>query len=277
MKKIIGGTYIGERAMFGSVDLEIENATFTDGESPLKESSHIKLVGCSFGWKYPLWYSSKIELENTELKLTARSGIWYTHGIEMHNCRIIAPKTFRRSSGISLFDVSLENAEETMWNCSDITLKNVTVNGDYFAMGSENILAENITVNGNYLFDGCKNIVIKNSTLISKDAFWNCENVTAENCHIVGEYLAWNSKNVKLINCTVDSNQGLCYMKNATLVNCDLLSTDLCFEFSEVDAEINSHIVSIKQPYSGRVVAASIGETVEAEKRFCPYEDNEGG
>lgn len=262
MSIITGGEFVGERALFGSLDLKIENASFHSGESPLKESRNIDLEECEFGWKYPLWYCKDVRVYDTVLNESARSGIWYTEEIEMDRCVIAAPKTFRRSRGIRLRDVNIPNAEETMWNCSDIELFGVSVKGDYFGFGSENIIAEDIDIDGNYVFDGGKNITVRNSKLISKDAFWNCENVLVENCLIVGEYLGWNSKNVTFINCTIESNQGMCYMDNVTLRDCKLVNTDLCFEYCTVDAEITSHVDSVKNPISGRIVADSIGEII---------------
>lgn len=58
MEKITRGYYTGERPLFGQQNLVIEDTIFTDGESPLKESSDIKLYGSMFKWKYPLWYSN---------------------------------------------------------------------------------------------------------------------------------------------------------------------------------------------------------------------------
>ena len=267
MKMIKGGEYTGERALFCSSDLRIENASFFDGESPLKESHGIDLHECTFGWKYPLWNCHDVTASDTVLEESARSGIWYTENISMNNSVIYAPKTFRRSKGISLEDVRLENAQETLWHCSDIDLSGVSVKGDYFGFCSSDVDAENISVEGNYLFDGGKNITVRNSRIISKDAFWNCENVYVENCYIEGEYLGWNSKNVTFINCTIESNQGMCYMENVTLRNCKLVNTDLCFEYCTVDAEISSHVDSVKNPISGRIVAESIGEIIhEADK-----------
>ena len=267
MKKIIGGEYTGERALFSSCDLEIKNAHFHSGESPLKESRGLLLCGCTFSWKYPLWYCKNVCVKDTCFKETARSGIWYTHGISMSKCNIEAPKTFRRSTGIRLTDVDMPNALESMWNCSDIVLTNVRVCGDYFGFGSSDVVADNIVVEGNYLFDGGRNITVRNSRLISKDAFWNCENVTIENCIIEGEYLGWNSKNVTFINCTIESNQGMCYMDGVTLRNCKLRNTDLCFEYCTVDAEICSCVDSVKNPISGRIVAESIGEIIHEPER----------
>ena len=99
------------------------------------------------------------------------------------------------------------------------------------------------------------------------DAFWNCKNVTVENCYIDGEYIGWNSENLTFINCTITSNQGLCYIKNLVMRNCKLPATDLAFEYSTVDAEISSHIDSVKNPISGRIVADSIGEIIHESER----------
>ena len=262
MKKLTGGEYIGERALFASSDLEIENAVFCDGESPLKESENISLLGCEFKWKYPLWYCDGVRADNCILRETARSGIWYTNGISMTDCNIEAPKTFRRSSGIELCRVNLSNAQETLWNCEKVSLHDVYIRGDYFGMGSSDIKAQNITVDGNYLFDGGKNIEVRGSKLISKDAFWNCENVIVYDSVIVGEYLGWNSKSITFVNCEIESNQGMCYMENVTLKGCRLKNTDLCFEYCTVDAEILSHVDSVKNPISGKILAHSFGEII---------------
>ena len=262
MEVLKQGLYVGERALFNSRDLKIYDSTFADGESPLKESKDIELYGCIFKWKYPLWYCNNIKVEDTVLLETARSGIWYTHNIEMSDCIIEAPKTFRRSSDITLENCIMPKAQETLWNCNNVKLKGVSATGDYFGMGSENICAENLTVNGNYVFDGAKNIEIKGAKLISKDSFWNCENVTVSDAVIIGEYIGWNSKNVTFINCTIESNQGLCYMKNLKLSNCKLIGTDLAFEYSTVDADVNSEIDSVKNPISGRICARAIKELI---------------
>ena len=262
MKKLRSDRFSEERALFASKDLSIEDSLFFDGESPLKESSGIDLHRCVFQWKYPLWYCKNIDAAECTLLDTARSGIWYTENINMTDCEIKAPKTFRRSSHISLRNVRMTDASETMWDCDNVELSDVYVLGDYFGMGCCDIIADRLNVDGNYLFDGGKNIVIKNSRLISKDAFWNCENVTVIDSVIVGEYLGWNSKNLTFINCDIESNQGMCYIRDLTMKGCRLNNTDLCFEYCTVDAEINSDIISVKNPISGRIVADRIGEII---------------
>ncbi|MEE0835701.1 MAG: DUF3737 family protein, partial [Clostridia bacterium] len=113
---IVQQLFTGERALFGAKDTEIEYSTFADGESPLKESHNIKLRSCLFRWKYPLWYSSDILMSNCTLFDNARAGIWYSDNISIKNTTIDAPKTFRRSSGITLEHVTIPNAAETLWN-----------------------------------------------------------------------------------------------------------------------------------------------------------------
>ncbi len=262
MKILKQGLFTGERALYNSKSLKIYDSTFADGESPLKESSDIEIYGSIFKWKYPLWYCKNVKTEGSVLLETARSGIWYTESITMTDCVIEAPKTFRRSSGITLVRCNLPHAAETVWSCKNISLENVNAVGDYFGMNSEDIKAEGLIIDGNYAFDGGKNIEIGNSKLISKDAFWNCENVTVYDSVIIGEYLGWNSKNVTFVNCTLESNQGLCYMENVKLVNCKLLNTDLAFEYSTVDAEVKTEIDSVKNPISGRIHAEAIRKLI---------------
>ena len=270
MEKIQTKYLTGERALFGKTDAEIYDSTFADGESPLKESNNIKLFNCSFKWKYPLWYSQNINAFDCILTEAARSGIWYTKNITMENCLIEAPKTFRRSSNITLTNVTMPNALETFWNCETIKLDNVVAKGDYFGLNSNKILINNLTLFGNYSFDGGKDIEIHNSKLISKDAFWNAENVTVYNSYISGEYLGWNSKNVTFVNCTIESLQGMCYMDNVVLKNCKTLNTTLAFEYSTVNAQINGSIDSIFNPQAGTITVDEIKELILEEDKIDP-------
>lgn len=267
MTNIKGKKYEGERSLFMARDLDIEDTIFGEGESPLKESQHIKLYNSMFKWKYPLWYSKDITVKNCSWFEMARAGVWYTENISIEDSAIEAPKNFRRCKNLSLNNVSLSDAKETLWNCEDVTLTNVTAKGTYFGMNTKNIKVENLTLYGDYSFDGGKNIEVRNSKLLSKDAFWNCENVVVYDSFISGEYLGWNSKNLTFINCTIESLQGMCYIENLVMKNCKLLDTTLSFEYSTVDAEIEGHIDSVKNPISGSITADSIGELIMEEDK----------
>ena len=193
---------------------------------------------------------------------TARAGIWYAQDVSFKNTLIQAPKSFRRCQNLRLENVNLTRAEETLWSCEDVEIKNVCAHGDYFAMNCENVRVYGLNLDGNYGFDGCKNLLVEDSKLLSKDAFWNCENVTVRNSFISGEYLAWNSKNVTFENCTIESLQGLCYVQNLMLHGCRTLDTTLAFEYSSVDVEILGSITSVKNPLSGVIRAMEIGEVI---------------
>ena len=212
----------GERALFMSRDKHICDTIFDAGESPLKESRNIELRGCMFKWKYPLWYCKDVTVNKCTLFDTARAGMWYTDNITFNNCVIEAPKSFRRSTHITLNSVVLPNASETLWNCADVTLTKVQAQGTYFAMGCKNITCEDFVLTGDYCFDSAENVTIRRAKLLSKDSFWNAKNVTVVDSFISGEYLAWNAENVTFVNCTIESLQGLCYVKGLKLVNCTL-------------------------------------------------------
>ena len=271
MKEFKNGTYTGERALFALQDATIVDCVFEDGESPLKEGRNLQVNKTTFRWKYPLWYCHNVEVKDCVIEQTARSGIWYTFNINMTDCMIASPKTFRRSGNIVLNNCEIPNAQETLWNCKDIKLKNVKIKGDYLGFNSSDIEIDNMELDGNYAFDGAKNIVIRNSILYTKDAFWNSENVTVIDSTIIGEYLGWNTKNITLINCTIESHQGFCSMEKVKMVNCKLINSDLCFEYcSDLDIELAAPIDSIKNPYSGKIVAPEIKELILDEKFIDP-------
>lgn len=271
MKSIKQEILKGERALFAGRQLSIEDSIFEDGESPLKESHDVDINRSIFQWKYPLWYSKNADVENSFLLDTGRAGIWYTDNIKLANTTIQAPKTFRRSTNISLTHVDMTNASETLWMCDKITLQDVSANGDYFAMNSSNIRGENLRLVGNYSFDGGKNIDIKNANILSRDAFWNCENVVVRDSFIAGEYIGWNSRNLTFVNCTIQSLQGFCYIDGLTLENCRLLDTTLAFEYcSNIKIDVTTSIDSIKNPINGRIKAKSIGEIIFDDSEIDP-------
>lgn len=263
MEKIINKKFTGERALFTSKDLYLEKCGFMDGESPLKESQNLELKECVFFYKYPLWYTKDVKMNQCTLKDEARSGLWYVDKFEMNNCQIETIKTFRRSKNITVNNTKFLDAKETMWNCENVKLFYVHIKGDYFGINCKNVEADNLVVEGNYIFDGSENVTVRNSYLESKDAFWNCKNVTLINCTIIGEYLGWNTENLTLINCKIESHQGLCYINKLTMYHCEVTNSDLTFEYSkDINAEITTVVDSIKNPINGQIVVKDVKELI---------------
>lgn len=66
-----------------------------------------------------------------------------------------------------------------------------------------------------------------------------------------------------MINCTIESDQGLCYIDGLKMINCKLLRTDLAFEYcSNIDAEITTNVMSIKNPISGSIKVKSVDKLI---------------
>jgi len=262
MKEITAQNFTGERALFRESGAIIRDCTFHDGESPLKHSADCEICTSIFEWKYPLWYSQRINLHDSTLLESARSGIWYGRDIAVRDCLIDAPKTFRRCDGVKIERSSLSDAKETLWNCQNIEISDCNARGDYFAMNSKNIKISRLNLSGNYAFDGCENVELSACRLTSKDAFWNCKNVTIRDSVIIGEYFGWNSENIELINCTFQSLQGFCYIKNLVMRDCKTLRTERAFEYSDLDVDIKGAVESLTNPNSGRIVADKLGEVI---------------
>ena len=129
-------------------------------------------------------------------------------------------------------------------------------------MRSSNLKFENVQFKGKYSFQYIINAEFDNCLFDTKDAFWHCKNVTVRNSTVNGEYLAWYSDNLTLINCKISGTQPFCYCKNLKLVECEMVNTDLCFERSEVQANITSYVESIKNPLSGVIRVPKVGEII---------------
>ncbi len=264
-KKLISNTFFeGERPLFATHHLRLENVKFYPGESALKECTDIEAYRCEFMCKYPFWHNENVLIEDCLFTVYSRAAIWYSKNIRMLNTRVEAPKMFREIDGLYLENVKLPNAGETLWNCRDMKLRNVEARGgDYIFMNGKNIDIDGFYLQGNYSFQDAKNVVIRNARLDSKDAFWKTENVTVYDSEISGEYLGWHSKNLKLVNCKISGTQPLCYCTNLIMENCTLAEDcDLCFEYSTLNAVVNSPVVSIKNPTEGSIQCESVGEII---------------
>lgn len=262
--------FTGERALFGAMNVDIAESVFADGESPLKHATGVQVEDSVFAWKYPLWYARDVRLDRCTLEGAARAGIWYTDGVTVRDSTIEAPKTFRRSSGITLERVSLPHADETLWECSDLDLTDVSATGDYFAKNVSRVRARKLDITGNYAFDCASDVEISDARIISKDAFWNSRDVTVRDSTIVGEYVGWNSRNLTLENCTISSLQALCYVDGLVLRNCRFVDTTLAFEYSTVDAEVTTPIESVINPRGGVIRAPEIGMLILDPARIDP-------
>lgn len=264
MQQIKDTEFSGERPLFASHDLYLENVTIHAGESALKECSNIEAIKCRFEGKYPFWHVDGFVIRNCVFTEGARAALWYSRELEMSDTLVEAPKMFREMDGISLTNVQIPDAQETLWHCKNVELKNVKVkNADYLFMHNENIHIDGYEQYGNYSFQYCKNVEIHNARIDSKDAFWNTENVTVYDSEINGEYLGWHSHHLRLVNCKISGTQPLCYAHDLIMENCTMESDcDLSFEYSSVNASILNHITSVKNPRTGIITAKSFGEII---------------
>lgn len=272
MEVISNRFFEGERPLYGSNNLRLENVKFYPGESALKEAANIEAHNCSFMCKYPFWHNDNTLIKDSVFTIYSRAAIWYSKNIRMIDSIVEAPKMFREVDGLYLENVKLPNAGETLWNCRNIKISNVEAKeAPYIFMNCENIEIEDFKLQGDYSFQDAKNVIIRNAYLDSKDAFWKTENVTVYDSVIIGEYLGWHSKNLRLVNCKIGGTQPLCYATDAVLENCEFMDDcDLSFEYSTVNAEVTNHIVSIKNPLAGVIKAKSIGEIILDENSRNP-------
>ena len=261
MELIKNKEFGGERPLFATHDLRLENITIVDGESGIKQCQNMECYDSKFYGKYPWWHVDGAKIENCYFAPGSRSAIWYTNDLVMKHCTIDGPKFFREMKNVELEDVTINDADETFWKVKGLRLKNVTLHeGTYPFMFSEDIYVDGLESDAKYVFQYYKNVEIHNAKIVTKDSFWECENITIYDSLLDGEYLAWHSKNVRLVNCHLAGEQLLCYAKNLVLENCTFdAACDRVFEYAEVEADIRGHIENIKNPTSGHIVADSIG------------------
>lgn len=236
--------------------------TIHTGESAIKNCRNIEAVDCRFEGKYPFWHVNGFRIDRCLFTPGARAALWYSRGLVMTDTLVEAPKMFREMHDLRLERVRIPDAQETMWHCSAIRLRDVEVaNADYIFMHCSDIDIDGYRQDGNYSFQYCRDVVIRNAVINSKDAVWNTENVTIYDSELTGEYLGWHSRNLRLVRCRISGTQPLCYCDNLVMEDCTMADDcDRAFEDSSVHASVRSHIVSIVNPRTGEIHCQSVGD-----------------
>lgn len=263
----------GERPLYCKHGLVLEKVTIHIGESSIKEGSDIIARNCIFEGKYVFWEVSNFTVENCFFAESARSSLWYSRNCRMINCKVEAPKLFRRMANIYVENTNFPNGEQFFWDCNNIELHNVSIDKcDYVFMHCENIRIDNYRQDGNYGFQYAKNVEIHNAVINSKDAFWESENVTVYDSEINGEYLGWYGKNLKFVRCHFTGEQLLCYVDGLILEDCTFgADANLLFEYSSVEGNIKGDVTSIKNPTSGHIIIeGNVGEIIIDENIKSP-------
>ena len=261
MELISNRDFGGERPLFATHDLRMENVTITDGESGIKQCRNIEAYGCKFFGKYPWWHVDGAVIDHCYFAPGSRSAIWYTDNLKMSNCVIDAPKFFREMKNAELERVTINDADETFWNITGLRATNLKLrNGTYPFMYCREVYIDGLDCDAKYVFQYCRDVEIHNARIVTKDSLWECENVTIYDSVLDGEYLAWHSKNVRLVRCHIAGEQPLCYAEGLVLEACTFdEASDRAFEDSDVVADIRGSITEVKNPRSGHIVADRIG------------------
>lgn len=264
MTTIENKSFDEERALYGVCDTVVKNCAFDgpgDGESAFKECKNIAVDKCFFNLRYPFWHDECLKIESSELTANCRAALWYSKNIEICNTKLHGIKALRECGDIKIHNCNIISPEFG-WSSENIEMTQSTAESEYFMLRAKNLNFQDVSMKGKYSFQYISNCSFENCTFDTKDAFWHAKNVHIKNCIVKGEYLAWYSENLTFENCKIIGTQPLCYCQKLHLINCEMLETDLCFERSQVEATVTSHVISIKNPLSGHIYVPSVGEII---------------
>ncbi len=258
-----------ERALYGSTDVRIRNCRFdgpADGESALKESRNIEVQQCFMNLRYPFWHDENLSIRDSELTPLCRAALWYSRHVEISDTKLHGIKAVRECRDVSLVRCDIDSPEFG-WSADGIRMQDCTAKSEYFLLRGRNLSLQRVNFQGKYSFQYIENATFTDCRFDTKDAFWHGKNVTVRNSLIKGEYLGWYSDGLTLEHCKIIGTQPFCYCKNLRLIDCEMVNTDLCFEKSDVEAEITTPVVSVKNPASGHIYLPSVGEIIRDDPR----------
>ena len=253
-----------ERALYESNGVIVRKCRFegeADGESALKESSNIVVEDCYWNLRYPFWHDINLEITGTELTANCRAALWYSEDIRIKHSKLHGIKALRECRDVVIEDCDIISPEFG-WKSDNVCMERSSVHGEYFMFGAAKLEFKNMHLNGKYSFQYIEDAVFEDCIFDTKDAFWHGKNIVVRNSVIKGEYLAWYSENLTLENCKISGTQPFCYCKGLKLIECELTDADLCFEKSEVEADITTPVISIKNPLSGCIRVPEVTEII---------------
>ncbi|HIS48270.1 MAG TPA: DUF3737 family protein [Candidatus Scybalocola faecigallinarum] len=264
MKTIIDQRFDEERALYGSKDISVEKCSFdgpADGESAFKECENVRVRDSFFNLRYPFWHDHGLKIADSEMTQLCRAALWYSDHIDISGTKLHGIKALRECSHVTMNGCDVISPEFG-WSVHDITMEDCTAESEYFMMRSTKLHFKNVKMKGKYSFQYIEDSVFENCRFDTKDAFWHAKNIVVRDSVIKGEYLAWYCENVTFENCRIIGTQPLCYCKGLKLINCEMVDTDLAFERSEVEADITTPVISIKNPLSGHIAVPAVDEII---------------
>ena len=253
-----------ERALYGKSGILVRDCSFdgpADGESALKECSDVQVEHSFFNLRYPFWHDHGLKIRDSEMTGLCRAALWYSDRIEISGTRLHGIKALRECSDVLLRGCDIISPEFG-WSVRNIRMEDCTAEGEYFMMRSEHLRFRNVEMKGKYSFQYITDAVFEHCRFDTKDAFWHAKNVVVRDSVVKGEYLAWYCENVTFERCRIIGTQPLCYCKGLRLIDCEMIDADLAFERSEVEAQITTPVISIKNPLAGIIRVPAVGEVI---------------
>ena len=269
MVEIKGESFDGERALYASRSMFIENCEFSgkaDGTSALKESRDITVRGCRFDTRYPLWHNLGLKVDRCRFTVACEDPIWYTKHAEIRESSICGPRAFRECKDVVITDCEVES-REFGWHCRDIDIRGGHIGGGYLFLGSSGLILDGIDSEGDDPFQYCMNLEIRNCNIRSGCAFWHVKKVTISDSVIEGGCPGWYSTSLHLIRCRIVGTRPFCYARDLVMEDCTMEGCDMSFEYSSVDVSVEGRIDSILNPADGKIVADEIGEVITDDNR----------
>lgn len=264
MKLIENESFEEERSLYKIKDTILNNILFSgakDGESPLKETKNLLINNSTFDLRYALWHNENSKVVDCVLSSKCRAPLWYSKNVNFFNIKVDGVKFLRECKSI-IIDKSVINSEEFCWKSKDINIKNTEIKSVYPFFSINNLVLNNVTLKGKYSFQYSNNILIEDSNFDTKDAFWHTSNAVIKNSIIKGEYIGWYSNKLTFINCKIIGTQPFCYSKNIKLIDCEMEGADFAFENTTVKGNINSNVISIKNPIKCNLIVDSVNDLI---------------
>lgn len=175
---------VGESPLKECKNIELERCQF-EYKYPLWYCDNISLKECQFFEmaRAGIWYTNHIQICNSKIvapKTFRRSNDIILENVTFEN----AKETLWNCNHVKLKNIKANHGDYFAMNCHDVNIDQITLDGNYCFDGAKDVVVNHGYFNSKDAFWNCSNVTVYNSTIIGEYIGWNSKNLKFVNCKI---------------------------------------------------------------------------------------------
>ena len=165
MELIKDTSFSGERPLFASHDLHLDNVTILEGESAIKKCSNIIATNCRFEGNYPFWHVHGFTIDKCYFAVGGRGTypFMFSEGIYVDGLESDSKYVFQYVRNAEIHNAKI-TTKDAFWEVENVTIYDSELNGEYLGWHSRNLRLVNCHISGEQPLCHARDLVLENCT-----------------------------------------------------------------------------------------------------------------